>query len=88
MAVNNKLHEIHPQLDLWPGVSQIIRPEESVLTRIRIGHTHLTHCFLLKGEDPPQYIAFYCHLTVKHILFDCVGFIESRNRHFNINSFK
>ena len=55
-AVNNKLHEIHPQLGLWPGGSRIIRHEESVLARIRIGHAHLTHCFLLKGEDPPQCI--------------------------------
>ena len=53
-TVNNKLHEIYPQLGLWPGGSRIIRREESVLARIRIGHTHLTHCFLLKGEDPPQ----------------------------------
>ena len=29
-----------------------------------------------------------CHLTVKHTLFDCVDFIESRNRHFSVNSFK
>ena len=50
-----------------PGGSRIIRREESVLTRIRIGHTHLTHCFLLRGEDPPQCIACDCHLTVKHI---------------------
>ena len=56
-VANNKLHEIHPQLGLWPGGSRIIRREESVLARIRIGHTHLTHCFLLKGEDPPQCIA-------------------------------
>ena len=53
-AVDNKLHEIHPQLGLWPGGSQIIRREESVLTRIQIGHTHLTHCFLLKGKILPQ----------------------------------
>ena len=46
-------------------------------TRIRIGHTHLTHCLLLKGEDPPQCKACDCRLTVKHILFDCVDFIES-----------
>ena len=46
------------------------------------------HCYLLKEEDPPQCIACDCHLTVKHVLFDCVDFIESRNRHFNVNSFK
>ena len=33
-VVDNKLHEIHPQLGLWPGGSRIIRREESVLTRI------------------------------------------------------
>ena len=27
-------------------------------------------------------------LTVKHILFNCVDFIESGNIHFNVNSFK
>ena len=80
--------EIHPQLGLWPGGSRIIRHEESVLARIRIGHTHLTHCFLLKGEDPPQCIACDCELTIKHILFECVDFIESRKRHFNVDTFK
>ena len=78
----------HPQLCLWPGGSRIIRREESVLIIIRIGHTHLTHGFLLKGEDPPQCIACDCHLTVKHILFDCVDFIESGNGYCNVNSFK
>ena len=47
-AVNKKLHEIHPQLGLWPGGSKITRREESILARIQIGHTHLTYCFLLK----------------------------------------
>ena len=87
-AANNKLHEIHPRLGLWPGGSRIIRREESVLARVRIGHTQLTHCFLLKGEEPPQCIACDCQLTVKHILFDCVDIIESRNRHFNVDAFK
>ena len=87
-AVNNKLYEIHPQLGLWPAGSRIIRLEESVLTRSRSSHTHLTLCFLLKGEDPPQCTACDCQLTVKHILFECVDFIESRNRHFSVNSFK
>ena len=33
-----------------------------------------------KGRSP-QYVACDCRLTVIHILFDCVDFIESRNRH-------
>ena len=83
-VANNKLHEIYPQLGLLPGGSRIIRREESVLARVRIGHTHLTHCFLLNGEDPPQCTACDCQLTVEHILFECVDFIESRNRHFSV----
>ena len=63
-AVNNKLHEIHPQLGLWPGGSWIIRHEESVLARIRIGHTYLTHSFhLKKGRSSPMYslwLSFDC----------------------------
>ena len=88
VTANNKLHEIHPQLGLWPGGSRIIRREESVLARVRIGDTHLTRCFLLKGEDPPQCTACDCQLTVKDILFECADFIESRNRHFSVNSFR
>ena len=64
------------------------RHEESVLARIRIGHTHLTHCFLLKKEDPPQCIVCDCHLIVKHILFDCVDFIKSRIRYVKVYSLR
>ena len=62
--------------------------KESVLVRMRIGHTYLTHWFLLQKEEPPRCIAYDFRLTVKHILFDCVNFIDSRNRHCNVNSFK
>ena len=59
---------IYPQLGLLPGGSQITRHEESVLARIRIGHTHLTHCLRLKEEDSPQCIACDSHLTAKHFI--------------------
>ena len=47
---------------------------EDVLARMRTGHTHLTHSFLLKKEDSSQCIAFDCRLTVIHILFVSVDF--------------
>ena len=50
---------------MWPGGFRIIRHEESVLARIRIGHIHFTHV-------TPQYRAFDCRLAVKHILLDCM----------------
>ena len=44
--------------------------------------------FLLKKEYPPQCTACDYRLTVKHILFDGVTVIKSRNRHLYVNSFK
>ena len=39
-AVNNKLHEIDPQLGVWPEGFRIIKQEERVLARVQIGHSH------------------------------------------------
>ena len=82
-AINNKLHAIQPQLGFWPGGFRIIRCEEIVLARIQLGHSHLTHSFLLKQEATLYCIACDCRLTIKHISLHCVDIIESRNRHFN-----
>ena len=50
-ATFSKLHEIKPVL----GKNTIYRSlrREVVLTRLRIGHTRLTHSYLLKREDQP-----------------------------------
>ena len=55
---------------------------------MRNDHTYLTHSFLLTKIDPPQCIACDFRLTIKHILFDCVDFLVSRNNHFYVDSFK
>ena len=63
-ATFNKLHEIKPVL----GKNNIYRSlgrEEVVLTRLRIGHTRLTHSYLLKREDQPFCISCNEPFTVK-----------------------
>ena len=67
---NNKLHSITPHLGYFP-LSSFSRREAVVLRRCRIGHSHFTHSYLLKGEDPPECIACQCPLTIKHILLEC-----------------
>ena len=52
---NNKLHSIKPNLGYQPLIP-FSRQDAVILRRCRIGHSHLTHCFLLKGEDPPMCI--------------------------------
>lgn len=84
----NKLQLIKGTLGVTKlkGVSQ--RRDELVLHRARIGHTHLTHCFLLKDEDQPQCISCQCPLSVEHLLLKCSGFNVVRQKYFDVNSLK
>lgn len=52
-----------------------IKREEVVLARLHIGHTHLTHLFLLKNEEPSHYVQHTKnHITIKQILIGCTDF--------------
>ncbi|XP_023229408.1 uncharacterized protein LOC111629734 [Centruroides sculpturatus] len=80
--VHNKLHEIKPNIENWTHNKQYDRRSEVILSRLRIGHTWLTHQYLLKGEDQP--VCEYCnyYLSVKHILCNCTAFDQSHRQHF------
>jgi len=59
-----------------------------LLNRLRIGHTRLTHSFLLSGDDLPECGTCQCPLTVKHIRDECVDLKDVRNKHFVASSIK
>ena len=61
------------------------RRDTVLLNRLHIGHTRLTHSFLLLGDDLPECGTCQCPLTVKHILVECV---DLRNKHFVASSIK
>jgi kelch-like protein 2/3 len=86
--VHNKLHSIQPTVGPWPSCLRESRREEIVLARIRIGHTHLTHGFLLRGEVQPECVACVCPLTVQHILIECADFLHIRRKYFTAASMK
>ena len=46
-AVMNKLHSVKPVLGDWQFSYRQCRKDEVVLCRARIGHTHLTHSYIL-----------------------------------------
>ena len=50
-AVANKLHSVNPVLGDWQASYRRCRKDGIVLCGARIGHTHLTHSFILK-KDP------------------------------------
>ena len=55
---------------------------------LHIGHSFLTHSFLLKGEEPPVCIGCDKRLTIGHILLTCLDFIEIRESHFTAKSLR
>ena len=85
---NNKLHEIN---ETFPSSLQLYsnnRKEDVILTRLRIGHTRLTHKHYLTGDDRPECIPCDCSLTIKHILIECVDTAEIREQYFNCPDLK
>jgi ribonuclease HI len=82
---NNKLFEIKPILS-ENVASNMSRREEVVLTRLRIGHSYLTHSFLLRKEAHP--LCMYCGepLTIKHILLSCQVSEHIRRRFYSVNN--
>ena len=62
--------------------------KETVMARLHIGHSFITHSFLLNGEEPPVCIGYDKRLTIEHILLTCSDFIEIRENHFIAKSLR
>ena len=84
----NKLHEIKETLLSSVKTYSAYREENVILTRLRIGHTRLTHRHYLANEDAPECITYDRPLTVKHILIECIDTAEIRKQYFNCPGLK
>ena len=51
-AVNNKLLATKPLIGEQPSAYRSVRRDEVVLSRLRLGHSYLTHSYLLNGATP------------------------------------
>ena len=77
---NFKLKSIRPSVHPWNSF-QGDRRSSVVLTRLRIGHTFLTHRYLLtSGADRQAPMCSTCDvvLSVQHLLVDCPSFTNER----------
>ena len=52
--------------------------EDTVLRRLRLGHTYLTHSHILRGEGQPFCYSCRHPFTVHHILVNCVEYSHIR----------
>ena len=76
----NNLYKIFPALKECIVCPRANRKEETVMARLHIGHSFITHSFLLKDEETPMCIGCDQHLTIEHILLTCSDFIEMIER--------
>ena len=82
---NNKLHKIKSTAAVWGTSIQSQRKHEVLLARLRIGHTRLTHSFLLEGGEIPYCEHCIVPLSVEHLLCECPEFSTHRLRSFGVD---
>ena len=81
LANNKKYKKIRQSVDHWPSSFHSNRKIEVVLSRLRIGHTHFTHSFLLEGGAAPVCALCDLPLSVEHVLVQCTQYNAVRQRH-------
>ena len=59
------------------------RKEQVVLTRCRIGHSRLTHSYLLNNEERPECIPCNSNFSLKYVLIECVVVADVRQTFYN-----
>ena len=86
VLVSNKFHRILPKLPDKLLSFCDTRKENTVSNRLHIGHSYLTHSFVLWKEEAPVCVACNAVITVKHILIECADLLEIRKKYFEEKS--
>ena len=86
----NKLKELKETVNEWPSSTQPDRTTETTLTRLRIGHTKMTHGYLMTTPKEPVPICETCNepITIKHVLSKCTKYTQLREQHFGNRTYK
>ena len=82
----DKLRQIKHTVQPWSTSLNKSKRYEVVLTKLRIGHSLLTHGYLMEERHPPYCQDCLVPLTIKHILAECPSLQERRRRHFGFLS--
>jgi len=88
LQFENKLHAVQPILGWSMWSCRERRREEIVLCRLRIGHSFLTHRYLLAGKYPPECISCQERLAVDHILLHCSEYHHIRVHYYHAETRK
>ena len=79
---NSQLKHIKQIVNQYNPALKFKRSNQVLLTRLRIGHTKITHHHLFKKED--RKICELCKvpITVKHLLLECNKYVKEREKCF------
>ena len=80
---NNKLKNIGVKIGKFFFSNFYYRIEEIKFTRVRLGHTRLTHSYHFTRDQVPICAQCNCLYTIEHILKNCPKFRNERKNHFN-----
>lgn len=58
----------------------LTRRDQVILTRLKIGHTNLTHCYRPEKKDPPVCPRCGSILSVKHLITSCLLYQSERTQ--------
>ena len=90
----NKLFAIQPEVGPL-DIHGLTRREETIIHRLRIGHTRLTHSYLMeqRGRFKTPPICKFCKdpdtiMSVEHILIDCPELYYDRMEYYLVPSIK
>ena len=91
---SNKLFNIQPIIEPF-HIFGLSRKEETIIHRLRIGHTRLTHRYLMEQPGPIKVpdLCGFCQndidiLSVNHILIECTGIYYARRQFYHADSLK
>ena len=83
--LDNKLHYVQPIITRQYSRLKR-RRDEIIINRIKIGHTYMTHKYLLSGDDQPFCTSCNEFETVAHLLIHCVEFNDIRERFYDVDN--
>ena len=77
--LNTKLHNTRQNIfELNPAIL-LPRKSQKIITRLRIGHTHLTHSYLINKEQRSLCNFCDCYVSTEHLLVNCPKFTSERS---------
>jgi len=86
--LQNKPFSVKPVLGKNKPRTSLCRRDETVFARLRIGHSGMTHSYLLSRENQPICDHRKCVFTVKHMLLECPSTAVIRHKYFSSTTLK